>query len=109
MAMWLSVDPMADNYPSISPYAYCAWNPVKLVDPDGRKDRPFRQGIDKEVSENIKTRTPVYIYNDIGEITDLHPDYKSLKRIIRYEITNYYYLVFSIYMQHEHHEGTIIE
>jgi RHS repeat-associated protein len=35
--MWLSVDPMADKYPSISPYAYCAWNPVKLVDPDGRK------------------------------------------------------------------------
>ncbi len=36
MAMWLSVDPMADKYPSISPYAYCAWNPVILVDPDGR-------------------------------------------------------------------------
>ena len=36
MTMWLSVDPMADKYPYISPYAYCAWNPVKLVDPDGR-------------------------------------------------------------------------
>ena len=35
MTMWLSVDPMADKYPSISPYAYCTWNPVKLVDPDG--------------------------------------------------------------------------
>ena len=35
MTMWLSVDPLADKYPSISPYAYCAWNPVKLVDPDG--------------------------------------------------------------------------
>ena len=32
---WLSVDPLADKYPSLSPYAYCAWNPVKLVDPDG--------------------------------------------------------------------------
>ena len=30
MTMWLSVDPMSDKYPSISPYAYCAWNPVKL-------------------------------------------------------------------------------
>jgi RHS repeat-associated protein len=37
MTMWLSVDPLADKYPSISPYAYCAWNPVKLVDPDGRE------------------------------------------------------------------------
>lgn len=37
MTGWLSVDPMADKYPSISPYAYCAWNPVKLVDPDGNE------------------------------------------------------------------------
>jgi RHS repeat-associated protein len=35
-SFWLSVDPMADKYPNISPYAYCAWNPVILVDPDGR-------------------------------------------------------------------------
>ena len=35
--MWLSVDPMSDKYPSISPYAYCAWNPVRLIDPDGRE------------------------------------------------------------------------
>lgn len=33
--LFLSVDPMADKYPNISPYAYCAWNPVKLVDPNG--------------------------------------------------------------------------
>ena len=35
--LFISVDPMADKYPTISPYAYCAWNPVKLVDPDGRE------------------------------------------------------------------------
>ena len=35
MTLWLSVDPMSDKYPSISPYAYCAWNPVKLVDLEG--------------------------------------------------------------------------
>ena len=34
---WLSVDPMADKYPGMSPYSYCAGNPVKLVDPDGRE------------------------------------------------------------------------
>jgi len=36
MTMWLSVDPMADKYPQISPYNYCMWNPVKMVDPDGK-------------------------------------------------------------------------
>ena len=40
MTMWISVDPMADKYPSISPYAYCSWNPVKLVYPDGRDIDP---------------------------------------------------------------------
>ena len=40
MTMWLSVDPMSDKYPSISPYAYCAWNPIKLVDPDGSEVNP---------------------------------------------------------------------
>jgi RHS repeat-associated protein len=32
---WLSVDPLSDKYPNLSPYAYCANNPVNLVDPDG--------------------------------------------------------------------------
>ena len=33
--MWLSVDPLADKYPNISPYAYCAWNPMKFTDKTG--------------------------------------------------------------------------
>ena len=37
MTGWLSVDPMADKYPGLSPYAYCAWNPIRLVDPDGEE------------------------------------------------------------------------
>ena len=45
MTMWLSVDPMADKYPNISPYAYCAWNPVKLVDPDGRDFDPTMENM----------------------------------------------------------------
>ena len=32
---WLSVDPLADKYPGISPYAYCGWNPVNRIDPNG--------------------------------------------------------------------------
>ncbi|MBP7102941.1 MAG: hypothetical protein KBA86_06785 [Bacteroidales bacterium] len=32
-----SRDPMFEKYPSISPYTYCANNPVKYLDPDGRK------------------------------------------------------------------------
>ena len=35
LSIWLSVDPMSDKYPSLSPYVYCADNPIKLVDPNG--------------------------------------------------------------------------
>ena len=37
LSVWLSVDPMSDKYPSLSPYVYCANNPIKLVDPNGRE------------------------------------------------------------------------
>lgn len=57
LVAWLSVDPTADKYPGISPYAYCAWNrptgghkhllinfnlvnnPLKLVDPEGMNSK----------------------------------------------------------------------
>ena len=35
IALWLSTDPLQGKYPGMSPYNYCAGNPVKLVDPDG--------------------------------------------------------------------------
>jgi hypothetical protein len=31
----MGVDPLWEEYPDLSPYAYCLNNPVKLVDPDG--------------------------------------------------------------------------
>ena len=36
LSIWISVDPLSDKYPNLSPYTYCADNPVRLVDPDGR-------------------------------------------------------------------------
>jgi RHS repeat-associated core domain len=33
---WTSVDPLAEKYYSISPYAYCAGNPVKFIDSKGK-------------------------------------------------------------------------
>ena len=36
LSIWLSVDPMSDKQASLSPYHYCAWNPIILKDPDGK-------------------------------------------------------------------------
>ena len=34
---WLAVDPLAEKYYGISPYAFCNNNPVNFVDPDGMR------------------------------------------------------------------------
>ncbi len=34
---FMSMDPLAEKYYSISPYAYCANNLMDAIDPDGRK------------------------------------------------------------------------
>ena len=38
---WLTVDPLTDNYQGVSPYAYCGWNPIMFVDPDGSSFSDF--------------------------------------------------------------------
>ena len=70
LTSWLSVDPMADKYPNISPYAYCAWNPVKLVDPDGK---------DWDLSNLTETQK---------EIFDKNVDFLSQKSPLFKEIYN---------------------
>ncbi|MBO4588306.1 MAG: hypothetical protein J5711_05310 [Bacteroidales bacterium] len=58
LSLWLSVDPMSDKYPSLSPYNYCAWNPMKIVDPNGDTIVVNRYG---DVIRNDKTDNSVYL------------------------------------------------
>ncbi len=81
MTGWLSVDPMADKYPSLSPYAYCAWNPVKLVDPDGE----FPIGVHKEtvmiafLGSNLDSHAKDKIIYGAGIHSDvLHAPFSSI-------------------------------
>ena len=36
LGRWFAQDPLSEKYYGISPYAFCAGNPVKYLDPDGR-------------------------------------------------------------------------
>jgi RHS repeat-associated protein len=38
ISVWLSVDPMGGKNFGVSPYNYCHWNPINLIDPDGKDD-----------------------------------------------------------------------
>lgn len=51
---WLSVDPMAEKYPSYSPYNYTLNNPVVYVDPDGEDIWEFRNGFKSGVMNGVE-------------------------------------------------------
>jgi RHS repeat-associated protein len=56
-----TMDPLAEKYYSVSPYAYCSNNPINRIDPDGRADFWLNgrvignDGIDDQKIYNIKT------------------------------------------------------
>ena len=50
---WTKVDPLVDDYLHISPYAYCNWNPIKYVDPDGRIVY-FAPGVSQSFKDDFK-------------------------------------------------------
>ena len=68
---WLSVDPMADKYPNISPYAYCGWNPVRLVDPNGREIILSESA--KKIHDKYYNKNEEYtkLYNQLKDKTDV--------------------------------------
>ena len=35
--IWLTQDPLAEKYYAVSPYAFCAGNPIRYMDPNGEK------------------------------------------------------------------------
>jgi len=73
LSVWLSVDPMSDMYPSLSPYNYCALNPISYIDQNG---------------DSIQNTAPsdyagsVALINSLSEKTGLNLSYNDNKMIV---------------------------
>ena len=65
-ARWLSVDPMWEDYSFMTPYNYCAGNPVKLIESDGNLFRNFLP----QTYQNIKVKSDDYLKYTIEYISD---------------------------------------
>ncbi|ENA1752736.1 RHS repeat-associated core domain-containing protein [Flavobacterium psychrophilum] len=65
-SLWLNVDPLAEKYPSISPYVYVADNPMNAIDPDGRDIIFLTRNNDNSVKEQFKYRNGNF-YHENGK------------------------------------------
>ena len=63
LSVWLSVDPMSDKYPSLSPFVYCANNPVRCVDPNGEEIGDIYNIFGVHIGFDGKLDGKVYLYN----------------------------------------------
>jgi len=68
LSVWLSVDPMSDKYPSLSPYTYCANNPVKLVDPDGEEIGDYYSFNGLYLGSDGKNDNKLYQQSEKGDV-----------------------------------------
>ena len=87
LSIWLSVDPMSDKYPSLSPFVYCADNPVKVVDPNGEE---IDDNLDKW-KYNKTTRKLDWISNEGGKYhqivveTENTPSGEKVNRTVEFD------------------------
>jgi hypothetical protein len=76
---WLSVDPLWEDYPYQSPYTYCGWSPVMIIDPDGRGEDGSPYGVTnsgqiiKIGPDNPNQPDMLYAINNDGTKKDVEP------------------------------------
>ena len=63
ISIFVSVDPLAEKYPSVSSYVYCLNNPILFVDPDGR-DIVFAETVRKDGTRVITMTVTGKVIND---------------------------------------------
>ena len=81
-ARWDRMDPLCEKYYNVSPYAYCANNPVKFIDPDGRKIEIYKYST-PEFKEKYEKARAYLIEKGCGDILKKLEDAPNVVFIIK--------------------------
>ena len=66
--LWYGCDPLREKYPFTSSYVYCNANPVKYVDPDGRKVAGCNQESADAMYEDVQTTLSDEKFKEVREM-----------------------------------------
>ena len=91
LSLWMTTDPMEEDYPNVSSYVFCHNNPQIYIDPDGRGDYYNSNGLwlgrDKN-NDNL-----VYLadgirnnhFYGVKKLDVSHSDFQKISNIIKHE------------------------
>ncbi|MCC2589518.1 RHS repeat domain-containing protein [Chryseobacterium sp. MFBS3-17] len=94
LSIWYGVDPLAEAYPSVSPYVYTLNNPIKYTDPDGRwvRGAGFWNNITKSdariraeqfAASNSNYNSTVYKNGDLWSVRGERTSYDGYTRFMK--------------------------
>ena len=77
--VFTSPDPLAEKYYSLSPYAYCAGDPVNLVDPEGKAVKPLSEDALEMIRNTLSSRDREFVRLNSNGLLDVKylSDHKS--------------------------------
>jgi hypothetical protein len=87
--LWLTIDPLAEDKPWMSPYSYCLNNPLKFVDPNGMAEWEFSY-IQMQVGDQTFEVPHWERISDIGD--DIEVDFVHTNEVDKegYQLTYVY-------------------
>ena len=91
LSLWMSTDPMEEDYPNVSSYVFCHNNPQIYIDPDGRGDYYNADGLwlgrDKNndnlvyLADGIRNN----FFYGVQKLNVSHSDFQKISNIIKHE------------------------